>query len=252
MTVATKPRLLIDGDQFLFKATVALEREVQWDDQNHVLYSNANECWINLNGMLQRIFERFDTTDHVLCFSGALPYFRHDLFPEYKPGRSRKPLCYARMRQMVEKDFNVLTMDGLEADDIMGILATKPEGFPQTHKIIVSQDKDMKSIPGTLWDGVDLISVTEEEADLFHLTQTLTGDKTDGYSGCPGVGPVKADSILHANAGPPRWKRVVATYEKAGLTEADALLQARLARILRWSDWDSERKKPILWTPPST
>jgi DNA polymerase-1 len=42
---------------------------------------------------------------------------------------------------------------------------------------------------------------------------------------------------------------VVSLYAKAGLTEADALRQARLARILRWTDWDNKKKEPILWTP---
>ena len=45
------------------------------------------------------------------------------------------------------------------------------------------------------------------------------------------------------------WGIVSAAYDKAGLTEADALQQARLVRILRWSDWDSEKKVPILWCP---
>jgi hypothetical protein len=47
----------------------------------------------------------------------------------------------------------------------------------------------------------------------------------------------------------PLWPRVLEAYTKAGLTEADALTQARLARILRWSDWDAKERKPILWTP---
>ena len=46
------------------------------------------------------------------------------------------------------------------------------------------------------------------------------------------------------------WDAVVEAFTfKAGLTEADALKQARLARILRWSDWNSETKTPILWSP---
>ena len=34
-------------------------------------------------------------------------------------------------------------------------------------------------------------------------------------------------------------------------TEMIALLNARLARILRWSDWDAKNKQPILWRPPA-
>ena len=42
----------------------------------------------------------------------------------------------------------------------------------------------------------------------------------------------------------------LAEYKRAKLDEEEAITQARLARILRASDWDSENKKPILWQPP--
>lgn len=247
--------LLIDGDQFVFTATVAIEREIRWDDHNHVLYSNPDVAWDNFTGMLERIFERFETKDHALCFSSP-NNFRYDVEPTYKSSRqgARKPLCYALVREMCDTHYNTLQMDGLEADDVMGILATKP-GSAQ--RIIVSQDKDMKTIPTTVWNGKDLLQIDEAEANVNFHYQTLIGDITDGYKGCPGVGPVKAEKILAkatldvspANYWGDVWKAVVATYEKAKLTEADALQQARLARILRWSDWDYDKKVPILWTP---
>lgn len=266
--------LLIDGDQFVFRAAVAVERETLWDDQNHVLYSNANEAWDVLVGMLDRIFERFETREHALTFSSS-PGFRMDVDPTYKSNRVlRKPLCYALLREKVEAHYNCLAMPGLEADDVMGILATKPG---RSTRIIVSQDKDMRNIPAQVWNGKDMYHVTQDEADRFHLYQTLIGDTSDGYPGCPGVGAVAATEFLEApfvlesyqhelKSGKRKgefetrwqktpvdnadmWKGVVSFYEKAGLTEADALKQARLARILRWSDWDTKEKTPILWTP---
>jgi DNA polymerase-1 len=80
------------------------------------------------------------------------------------------------------------------------------------------------------------------------MFQTLVGDTSDGYKGCPGVGKVKAEKLLAGND-KLYWEIVRATFEKAGLTEQDALTQARLARILRFSDWDNEKKEPILWSP---
>jgi DNA polymerase-1 len=87
------------------------------------------------------------------------------------------------------------------------------------------------------------------------------GDSTDGYKGCPGIGPKAAEKVL-AGPGDP-WANVVAAYtdayrkdkdpEKAkwlGMDpEALALLNAQLARILRSSDWDSKARRPILWRP---
>jgi hypothetical protein len=69
------------------------------------------------------------------------------------------------------------------------------------------------------------------------MYQTLVGDTADGYRGCPKVGPVKAEKILDTTVWSdggkcadvyPMWPRVVAAYEKASLTEDDALVQARL------------------------
>ena len=40
-------------------------------------------------------------------------------------------------------------------------------------------------------------------------------------------------------------------YVEAGLTDAHALTQARVARILRASDYNFKERTPILWTPPS-
>jgi DNA polymerase-1 len=249
--------LLIDGDQFVFTAAIAIERETRWDEDNHVLYSSPELAWSNFVGMIERIFTRFDTDDHALTFSSP-NNFRYDVDPTYKSNRkgARKPLCYAAVRELCDEHYNTIYMYGLEADDVMGILATKPGS---TQKIIVSQDKDMKTIPTTVWNGKELMTVTEDEANHNHLYQTLIGDITDGYKGCPGIGPVKAEKILLAQSMKTRlaevsyerwqWEAVKETYEKAKLTEADALVQARLARILRWTDWDTEAKKPILWTP---
>jgi DNA polymerase-1 len=249
--------LLIDGDQFLFKATAAVEEEIRWDEQNHVLYSNVEKAWANLQGMVKRILERFSTAQHAVCFS-TYPGFRSGIDATYKATRAaRKPLCYADLRVRMDETYTCIAMPALEADDVMGILATKPGKTP---RIIVSQDKDMKTIPCTLWDGKDLQVISEEQADWWHMYQTLTGDTVDEYKGCPGMGPVKASKLLEDTSTIPtdvlpvavtRWGRVVKAYEKAGLTEEHALTQARLARILRWSDWDATKKEPILWTPPT-
>lgn len=252
--MSAKKLLLIDGDEFIFKSCAAVEEEVRWDDQNHALFSNPNKAWKVLSEMIERIFQRFDTTNCTVCLSPEpRTNFRFEVDPSYKNHRaeSRKPLCYKTMRERLQAEFKCVEFPNLEADDVMGILATRPTS---SHKIIVSQDKDMKTIPATVWTGKDLLHVTEDEANYWHLFQTLVGDTSDGYKGCPGIGKVKAEKLLFGGAPPwgtpeEAWAIVKDCFEKAGLTEADALVQARLARILRWSDWDSENKKPILWSP---
>jgi DNA polymerase-1 len=253
-----KRLLLIDGDEFLFRACAAVEKEVKFNvilgevDWNeppiHVLGSNPVEARQVLDEMLDRIFTRFETKEHLLCFSSP-PNFRYTVDPTYKNNRanSRKPLCYVELREQVEADFKCKALPGLEADDVMGIIATTP-AIQKRNPIIVSQDKDMQTIPTSVWRQGELINVTEEMADYYHMFQTLVGDTSDGYKGCPGVGKVKAEKLLAGND-KLYWEIVRATFEKAGLTEQDALTQARLARILRFSDWDNEKKEPILWSP---
>jgi DNA polymerase-1 len=262
-----KRLLLIDGDEFLFRACAAVEKEVKFNvilgevDWNeppiHVLGSNPVQAREVLDEMIERIFERFETRNHALCFSSP-PNFRYGVDPTYKNNRanSRKPLCYVELREQVENDFKCRAFPGLEADDVMGVLATHPKTVRESQPIIISQDKDMQTIPTQVWRQGELMTISEAQADYYHMFQTLVGDTSDGYKGCPGVGKVKAEALLSpeylAKAGfglSGHWQSVVTAYEKAKLTEQDALTQARLARILRWSDWDNTKKEPILWSP---
>jgi DNA polymerase-1 len=248
-------KLLIDGDEYLFKACVLAETDIRWDEQNHVLQANENEAWKTFVRSVERAAERFalhPVKDVTLCFSGTYttPNFRLAIDPSYKASRqgARKPLCYADLRETIDELYTTQTFPGLEADDVMGIMATQPKA----DCIIASQDKDMKTIPTKIWSGVGAaVTITEAEADYWHMFQTLTGDAVDGFKGCPGMGPVGAQKLLGTYAGEPEliWRAVVDAYMKKNLTEEDALRNARLARILRWDDWDRKNKQPILWSP---
>lgn len=187
-----------------------------------------------------------------MCISAGRN-FRYDVDPTYKQNRkgTRKPLAYSAVLEKIEADYPSFKHDGLEADDVMGIFATR-----DSNTIICSMDKDMKTIPCTLFDGKTVKKIDKATADYWFFYQVLVGDTADGYPGLPGTGPVKAAQILDTpdkdnmprTAGE-QWSRVRDAYIKKGLTEADAIKQARLARILRNSDWDAKKKEPILWTP---
>jgi DNA polymerase-1 len=243
--------LLIDGDQYLHRGCAAVERDVKWDEENHVLASNEVEAWDVVSGSLAKLLKHFGEGEqnYILAISDTDKQdFRKDLIdPTYKSHRigTRKPLCFYDLKAKMLAELPCRSMPGLEADDVMGILATKPG--PDT-KIIVSRDKDMRTIPARVYADGTFYNITEAEADYFHLYQTLIGDASDGYKGCPGIGPKKAEKVL-LGRGAPAWAHVVEAFAKAGLDEAHALRQARLARILRWSDWDSEKKEVRLWTP---
>ena len=94
-----------------------------------------------------------------------------------------------------------------------------------------------------------MVKRTPKECDWWHLIQTLTGDATDGYSGCPTVGKVTAQKILNdkkMTVGK-MWELVVKAYAKQGLMEHDAFQQARVARILRHGDYNKKTGEVNLW-----
>ena len=144
----------------------------------------------------------------------------------------------------MKKNYRVILKDTLEADDALGIYATKYPG-----NIIVSPDKDMRQIPGKLYDFKETVDISPDEGAKWHLIQTMAGDNTDGYAGVPGIGVKKAEKIFEERGY--TWKTVVETFVEKEMTEEDALVNARLARILQTSDYDQKTKEPILWTPPS-
>ncbi|TFU06154.1 T7 exonuclease [Polymorphobacter arshaanensis] len=257
-------QLLIDADFSLYRDCSVVEREAVFTNEAghsiHVLNSSEEEALEVFIRTIKKLEKTLGTDDTVLVFSGA-ENFRKDVWSGYKANRkaTRKPLCYWSIidRLKAEGTYKVVEETCLEGDDYIGILATRTS---PVDRIIVSDDKDMQTLPNVkIWRMDGMVHTTEESADAFWLLQTLMGDTTDGYKGCPGLGPVLAQRVLD-KAGDP-WGNVLQAYHDGcrknpkaledGQTSDDlALLNARLARILRHTDWDSKNRKPILWTPP--
>ncbi|CAB4124602.1 Exo 5'-3' exonuclease (including N-terminal domain of PolI) [uncultured Caudovirales phage] len=240
--------LLIDADILLYRAASSVEREIEFEEDYWVLYTDENEAIEEFDRSVEALFKQANFKSYLLCFSDAKNY-RKDILPSYKGNRtSRKPMAFKAIRERVlqENSKDIIMWPNVEADDCLGIISTKRPNI----YVIWSADKDLMQIPGKhLVDG-NIITVSEEQADLFFLRQVLTGDTVDNYKGCPGIGPVKADNILSKmKTFEERWKAICELYIKAGLTAEDALVQARMARILRADGWDSENQKVILWEP---
>jgi DNA polymerase-1 len=246
--------LLIDADVLAYQAANGEQRVTDWGDGvTSVVMGTLEEGIALVLTEADRLKKKLKATKYVLCLTHPVQ-FRKRILPTYKLNRSAltKPLLVDPIRDALVRDHGAVRRPQLEGDDIMGIYATHPTLIPGA-KIIVSIDKDMRQIPGMLYNpGTnDLGKVSVEEADYFHYLQIITGDPTDNYKGIPGVGPVGARAILE---GPPEkwWDRIVYTYKAKGLTEADALIQAQVARICRASDYNFKTKEPILWTPSSS
>jgi DNA polymerase-1 len=198
--------------------------------------------------------------------------FRKKLSPFYKATRSEKPEIYEEVERTIRMNYTSVSYPGLEGDDVLGILQTAHRGEGST--VVISGDKDIKTIPGHIyhvphWTRIkkgDFGKVTynpELEADRFWMTQTLMGDTTDGYSGCPGVGPKRAKEILkRCQSLSDMWDAVVTEYASkkehktwgkkfvhGGNPLNEALINARCARILRNGDYNTETEEVYLWRP---
>jgi DNA polymerase-1 len=225
-------------------------KEFEGEDDEWFYSIDLKEVKNTFLDTIKQIKKELEADRAIITLSQGLT-FRHQIFPDYKAGRGRKPLgCTAVKRWLIE-NHEAKSKPGIEADDILGILQTSGT-LVEGETVICSADKDLKTIPGQLYQGGNWMEIDENTARYNWLFQTLTGDTTDGYPGCPGIGAVKARKILDKldiENEAEWWPAIVDTYADAGISEADALTQARCARILHATDYDFVNKKAILWTP---
>jgi DNA polymerase-1 len=250
----TKRVLLIDTDTLVYAAATRCEVSTDWGDGQFTL--NANLFFSN---DLRRLIESAGAVNFRLAISDYYnERWRERVLTSYKHNRTtRRPLIYDALRQWIEGHPKAYHVPHLEGDDLLGIWMTDDSFLPNAEKVCVSIDKDMKQIPGLhlnyqharddkCWEPT---RITSEEADRFHMFQTLTGDAVDGYKGCPTVGPKRAESVLSRGSSLSEWwPLVVEQYEKKGIAEEDMLQQARVARILRRTEYKD--KEVQLWSPP--
>jgi len=236
--------LLIDADFIVYKCCAATESEVDWGDDVIVVSSNFSDAYAMVERELYKIAEDLGCFDDTILFFTDSVNFRKQIDPAYKGHRNRKKPCgYRRVINKLKEDYQVVVMPQLEADDALGIYATKEEGH-----IICSPDKDMRQIPGDLYDLSDgVVTITKEEGERWHYIQTLAGDQTDGYSGVPGFGIKRAVAFFEENGY--SWSSVVEAFKSKDLDESVALQNARLAKILQHSDYDFDTQSVKLWTP---
>ena len=172
-------------------------------------------------------------------FSDPTGNFRYDIFPDYKKNRkgSERSELFYRLGRWAFKKYGFVP--NTEADDVVAYHVRK--GW-----IGASFDKDLlKGVAGTWFDVYHsrryIVWTTEEDAKHFTLLQTLAGDSTDGIIGIPRVGMKTAEKLLIANGD--NWEGVVKSYENAGLTEEDAILNRRLIGM---DQYDGKRVKMFL------
>jgi DNA polymerase I len=247
---------LIDADTLVYEASLASEQPIEWGDDMWTLHASMAEARFRFDNLVDAIKEATGADTLVLALSDGdnSARWRNRVMPTYKSNRKRvrRPVCYLPLRAYCHENYTTFERPTLEGDDVLGILMTHPR-LVVGEKVLVAIDKDMRTIPGQHYNYTkqEHFTVDPAEARFNHMMQTLTGDATDGYPGCPGIGKVRAERILIGEDGGPLWPRVVEAYEKAGLSEEVALMNARVARICHHTDYDFNKKEVILWHPGS-
>ena len=236
-------KLLIDADFIVYKCCAGAETEIDWGDDVIVVTSKFSDAMRNVKRELKKIEDAFFSTTATILFFSDSVNFRKSIYADYKGHRNRKKPCgYRRVIEALKEDYEVIKMPTLEADDAMGIYATL-----HTDNVIVSPDKDMRQIPGKLYDLNEVTEIDPEEGRRWHLIQSIAGDQTDGYSGVPGIGVKRAITLFEQDGY--TWNTVIEAFKGKGLGEDVALMNARLAKILTCNDYDLGEQRPILWTP---
>jgi DNA polymerase-1 len=260
---------LIDGDVLAYQAASANEYNTQWDPHQWTRHADMGAATKQLDDSINTLTKKADCDEIIIALSAfGGDYFRRKINPdEYKSNRNQpKPVIYQALRDYMAEVYTTFERPNLEGDDILGIIATHKTLVPG-RKVVISIDKDMRSIPCHLLDPKKLdqgvVEILEGEANAFFYTQILKGDPIDGYKGCPGIGQVKAKKILEpfVREDPKHefflfdikmaWLAVLEAFKKKGLGREVALMNARMARILRAEDYDVRTRQIKLWEPPA-
>lgn len=260
--------VLVDADIVAYEYSSTGEVKVDWDGDGEISQYPVDTYILEsrITHGLATVKDKLKADELIICLTDTVN-FRTSVLPTYKENRkgNLKPLHLAYAKEFMSTNYHSYQKPQLEADDVMGILATHPT-LIKGKKIIYSIDKDMQTIPA--WqlnpnkDKKPRLQ-PELEAIKYHMLQTLTGDPVDGYRGCEGVGKVGATKAIELgiDAGTPWannkqlyaliWQEVVKVYESRGFTKEDALVQARVSRICQWQDYDYTNKEVILWKEPT-
>ncbi|MBA2352512.1 MAG: DNA polymerase I [Burkholderiales bacterium] len=201
---AAKTLLLVDGSSYLYRAYHALpDLRTRQDEPTGAIYGVIN--------MLRKL--RTDVpADYIACvFDAKGKTFRDDLYPAYKATRAPMMDDLARQIEPLNEciralGWPLLTIDGVEADDVIGTLACEAERVG-VRTVISTGDKDFAQLVNAHIGVVNTMSnETLDEASVlakFGVAPTrfldylaLIGDAIDNVPGVAKVGPKTAAKWL--------------------------------------------------------
>ncbi len=206
--------------------------------------------------MLKRQLEAIRPDYAAVAFDLHAPTFRHKLYPEYKAGRRPTPPDLLAQFDPCKECFSalglhLLSLEGYEADDILGTLSRLGDESGEIETFVFSGDRDLLQLisPTTTVLLAGNGETLPYGADAFRLRfgievgqyldlKALMGDPSDNIPGVPGIGEKGAVKLLSAYGdldGVFAHKDELSPGLTKKLTEGEALgrLSRRLAEIER-------------------
>ncbi|HET7649541.1 MAG TPA: DNA polymerase I [Gammaproteobacteria bacterium] len=204
MNAEPKPLILVDGSSYLYRAFFALPPLTNpRGEPTGAVYGVAN--------MLKKLVADYQPEQVAVVFDARGKTFRDELFEEYKANRPPMPDdLAAQIEPLLElvraMGFPVLQISGVEADDVIGTLATQAAANGQ-HVLISTGDKDIAQLVN---DHITLVNTmtgstldrdgVKEKFDVWPEQiidyLALVGDTSDNIPGVHGIGPKTAAPLL--------------------------------------------------------
>lgn len=206
-----KKLFLLDGMALIYRAYFALSKTPRLTS-----YGLNTGAIMGFTNTLLDVLKNQKPTHIAVVFDTSAPTNRHIEFESYKAQREQMPEDLAAsipyINRLIE-GFNIpiISMDGFEADDIIGTLAKKGEqaGFTV---YCMTPDKDFGQLvsdnifiykPARMGNGAEVLGVPEilEKWEINNVHEVidilgLWGDAVDNIPGIPGVGEKTAKKLI--------------------------------------------------------
>ena len=205
-----KKIFIIDGMALIYRAHFAMIKNpllTKTGQHTSAIYGFANS--------IIKIIKDEKPDFFVIALDTRKPTFRHEMYPEYKQNRESMPDELSEQIDPILTMIDLMgiksiSMDGYEADDIIGTL-TKTASELDIEAYIVSGDKDMMQLvdsntyvyslgnrfkPTTIYDKSKVFEKYGVQPNMMIDWLALVGDKSDNIPGIEGVGPKTATKLL--------------------------------------------------------
>jgi len=202
--------VIIDGNSLAYRAFFALPESIITKSG---IITNSVYGFTN---MLLKIITDKKPTMLAVAFDSKKPTFRHKIFKDYKSDREKMPEDLASQFNLIYRVLDVFNIpkyqvEGYEADDLLGTLATqaKDKGI---EVLIVTGDKDALQLVSEnvkvifTIKGISEVNIygPDEVIDKYGIGPNyitdyfgLIGDKIDNIPGISGIGKKSAAKLIN-------------------------------------------------------